>query len=195
MRSGQRDFDSGFSLIEAVVATSIVCVAVVSLAELLALATRTNVASRKTTRAVILAEQKMEQLKALAWSRDDSGIPVSDMASNLAAFPATGLCAEVVTGVAVGLMPSPSRSLAENIDGYVDYVDAQGCGLGGGAVPPPGSTHLRRWSIGTSGVDGDTLVLQVLVTDRGIRTAAAEDAGRRMPDEAVLISVKARSSP
>ena len=92
-------------------------------------------------------------------------------------------------------MPSPSRSLAENIDGYVDYVDAQGCGLGGGAVPPPGSTHLRRWSIATSGVGGDTLVLQVLVTDRGIRTAAAEDAGRRMPDEAVVVSVKARRSP
>jgi type II secretory pathway pseudopilin PulG len=196
MRSGQRNFESGFSLIEAVVATSILSVAVVSLADLLAMATRTNVASRKTTRAVILAEQKMEQLKALAWSLDDSGMPVSDMASNLAAFPATGLCAEMATGAAVGLAPSPPRSLAENIDGYVDYVDAQGCGLGGGAVPPPGSTHLRRWSIGTSGLGGNTLVLQVLVTDRGIRTAAAEDGtGRRMPDEAMLVGVKARRSP
>ena len=194
MRSGQRDFASGFSLIEALVATSILSVAVVSLANLLAMAARANAASRKTTRAVILAEQKMEQLKAMAWTLDESGMPVSDMASNLAAFPVTGVCAEAAAGAGVGLAPSPPGTLAANVDGYVDYVDAQGCGLGGGAVPPPGSTHLRRWAIGTSGVSADTLVLQVLVTDRGIRTAAG-DAGRRMPDEAMLVSVKARRSP
>ena len=46
------------------VATTILAVALVSLADLLAYATRANVGSRDTTRAVILAEQKMEQLKA-----------------------------------------------------------------------------------------------------------------------------------
>ena len=83
------------------------------------------------TRAVILAEQKMEQLHAVAWATESDGSPVSDFTSNLAAFTATGACAGAATGAAVGLTPSPAGALEGNIDGYVDYVDAQGCGLGG----------------------------------------------------------------
>jgi prepilin-type N-terminal cleavage/methylation domain-containing protein len=188
--------ESGFSLIEAMVAMAILSLALVSLADLLAMATRANMTARNTTRAVILAEQKMEQLNGLAWSFDDAGARVSDVSSNVAAFPPTGSCASVTTGAAVGLTPSPSGALDANMDGYVDYVDAQGCGLGGGAVPPPGTTHVRRWSIDASPGIGDTLVLQVLVTDRGIRSAASRNAsGRRMPDDAILVGVKTRRAP
>src|SRR4051794_26235367 len=81
------DLDCGFSLIEAVVATTVLSVAVVSLAELLSTATRVNATSRQATRAVILAEQKLEQLRALAWYVEDGGVVVSDVSSNLAAFP------------------------------------------------------------------------------------------------------------
>ena len=194
-RTRRQDGEEGFSLIEAMVATGILSVALVSLADLLAMATRANVASRNATRAVILAEQKMEQLKSLAWTLDDSGTARSDLDSNLAAFPATGSCAGTATGAGVGLTPSPSGALAANVDGYVDYVDAQGCGLGGGAVPPTGSTHIRRWSIQVSDADPDTLVLQVLVTDRGIRTAAVDGRIGRGTSEARLVGVKTRRAP
>lgn len=188
--------EHGFSLIEAMVAATILSVALVSLADLLVLSTRTNMASRNTTRAVILAEQKMEQLKALAWAVDDGGGAVGDVGSNLAAFTGTAACAGVATGAAVGLTPSPPGALDANVDGYVDYVDAQGCGLGGGVVPPAGSTHIRRWSIMPSDAGADTLVLQVRVTDRGIRSPAAQGGSAvRMPDEARLLGMKTRRAP
>ena len=78
----------------------------------------------------------------------------------------------MATGAAVGLTPSPAGALAINTDGYVDYVDAHGCALGGGQVPPPGTTHIRRWAIAPTDASPDTLVLQVVVTRRGIRTSA-----------------------
>jgi hypothetical protein len=178
------------------VATTILAVALVSLADLLVYATRATVGSRDTTRAVILAEQKMEQLKALAWATDDSGGRVSDFSSNVASMTASGRCAAAGTGAAVGLTPSPVGALSTNTDGYVDYVDAHGCGLGGGAVPPVGSTVIRRWSIATSDAGPDTLVLQVLVTRRGIRTSAPGGGdSARMPHDARLVSLKTRRVP
>jgi hypothetical protein len=149
--------------------------------------------SRNTTRAVILAEQKMEQLKALAWGLDQAGARVSDLESNVAAFAATPTCPSVATGAAVGLTRSPAGTLAANVDGYVDYVDVHGCGLGGGVIPPAGATHMRRWSIDASDAGIDTLVLQVLVTNRGIRThVSGTGSGARMPEEARLVGVKTR---
>jgi type II secretory pathway pseudopilin PulG len=187
---------SGFSIIEAMVATTILAVALVSLADLLVYATRATMGSRDTTRAVILAEQKMEQLKALAWAMDEGGARVSDGGSNMAAVTASGVCAAAATGTAVGLTRSPPGALATNTDGYVDYVDAHGCGLGGGVVPPAGSTFIRRWSIATSDAGPDTLVLQVLVTRRGLGTREhGEGASGRMPDEARLVSLKTRRVP
>jgi prepilin-type N-terminal cleavage/methylation domain-containing protein len=192
----RRDGQAGFSLIEAMVATTILAVALVSLADLLVYATRATMGSRNTTRAVILAEQKMEQLKALAWSSTDDGGSVSDVGSNVAAASVSGQCGAVATGAAVGLTPSPAGALAINTDGYVDYVDAHGCALGGGQVPPPGTTHIRRWAIAVTDSSRDTLVLQVVVTRRGIRTSAlGGGTSGRMPDEATVVSLKTRRAP
>jgi type II secretory pathway pseudopilin PulG len=190
------DLESGFSLIEAVVATTVLSVAVVSLAELLSTATRVNATSRQATRAVILAEQKLEQLRALAWYVEDGGVVVSDVSSNLAAFPATPACAAATNGAAVGLTTSPTGTLTTNVDGYVDYVDAHGCGLGGGVVPPAGSAFIRRWSIRPSDIGPGTLAFEVLVSERGLRTAGdGSGSGGRRPDETRLAGVKTRRTP
>ena len=53
--------------------------AIVTLAELFALSTRTNVSSRNTTYAAVLAEQKMEELRSLVWGFDTQGLPISDI--------------------------------------------------------------------------------------------------------------------
>jgi hypothetical protein len=54
--------DRGFSILEALVATSIVAVGVCALAQLVALAARTNLHAKRTTMAAVLAQQKMEEL-------------------------------------------------------------------------------------------------------------------------------------
>jgi hypothetical protein len=55
---------AGFSLIETTIATALLATAVVGLAELFAVATRSNLSARTTTYATVLAAQKLEQLRA-----------------------------------------------------------------------------------------------------------------------------------
>jgi prepilin-type N-terminal cleavage/methylation domain-containing protein len=186
--------DAGFSLLETLVAVGILSTAALSLAHLLVMATRANLAARTVTRAVILAEQKIAQLRALAWTTDDGGGPVSDLGSNVAAFPGTGGCPPVSTGAAVGLTPSPPGTLAANVDGYVDYVDARGCVLGGGGSPPAGAVYARRWAIGRPGAT-DTLVFEVLVTPRVVAGGGGGSVAGPLPDEALIVAAKARRTP
>lgn len=54
--------ERGFSILEVLVATTIMTVGLVSVAQLFAVAVRTNLGARTTTVATVLAEQKMEEL-------------------------------------------------------------------------------------------------------------------------------------
>jgi prepilin-type N-terminal cleavage/methylation domain-containing protein len=188
--------ESGFTLIEVMTAVALLVVALVALAQLFALSTRTNQGARYSTSTAILAEQKMEQLRALNWGFDMLGLPLSDVSTNVAAFEATGQCPAAGGGAAVGLSPSPGGTLAGNTDGYVDYVDINGCGLGGGATAPAGTVYIRRWSIEPLPTNpNNTLVLQVLVTRRADRgPEASAEPVKRLPEEARLISVKTRKT-
>jgi type II secretory pathway pseudopilin PulG len=57
----------GSTLVEALVATLIVATGVLAMAQLLSMAATSGAASRVTTVATILAEQKLEQLRASVW--------------------------------------------------------------------------------------------------------------------------------
>jgi prepilin-type N-terminal cleavage/methylation domain-containing protein len=187
---------AGFTLVEVLVAVGLLVVALVTLAELFAISTRTNQGARYTTSTSVLAEQKMEQLRGLAWGFDMLGLPLTDLTSNVAAFEATGECASAAAGAGVGLSPSPAGALATSTDGYVDYVDINGCGLGGGATAPAGTVYIRRWSIEPLPTNpNNTVVFQVLVTRRTDRGAlASANPVMRLPEEARLISVKTRKT-
>lgn len=187
--------ENGFSLIEVMMATALMAVALVSLAQLFAISTRNNIGARYSTMASILAEQKMEQLRGLTWGFDMLNLPLSDFSTNVAAFEATGNCAAANAGAAVGLTPSPTNTLQSNVNGYVDYVDQNGCGLGGGTVLPPNTMYIRRWSVEPLPTNpNNTLILQVLVTTRPDRGAADNGSVTRLPDEARLVSVKTRKT-
>lgn len=187
--------ESGFSLIEVMMATTLMAVALVSLAQLFAVATRNNIGARYSTMAAILAEQKMEQLRGLTWGFDLLNLPLSDFSTNVAAFEATGNCPAANDGAAVGLTPSPTNTLQSNVNGYVDYVDENGCGLGGGTTVPANATYIRRWSVEPLPTNpNNTVILQVLVTPLRDRGAADEGSVRRLPDEARLVSVKTRKT-
>lgn len=160
-------------------------------AQLFAVSTRANFVAKGQTSATAMAEQKMEQLRALTWGfdTDGQGLPVSDTSTNLAVDPARPDGA--------GLNPSPSDSLEENTPGYVDFLDAHGAVVGTGLTPPGTAGYIRRWAIRPLPTNpNNTLVLQVLVTpvsNEGSRVPGP-DPRVRMPGDALLVSVKTRKS-
>jgi type II secretory pathway pseudopilin PulG len=186
--------ESGFSLVETLVATGLLAGAVAVLGQMFAISMAENTSARTGTFAAVLAEQKMEQLRGLTWgfSADDDdaglGLPLSDRSSNIA------LPIQSATG-GPGLSPSPSNSLRANVDGYVDYVDGFGRIIGGGATVPAGAIYIRRWSVEPLPANpNDTVILQVVVTrsrDRGTADSQ-EGSTRRLRDEARLMTVKTR---
>jgi len=183
-----RHAQTGFSLVETLVASAILAVGLVSLAELFAIAIKANTAARNGSVTMILAVQKIEQLRSLTWGYDTAGSPISDRTTDTTVSP------ERSTG-GTGLSPSPSDTLRQNTGGYIDYLDASGNLLGGGTVPPVGTSYLRRWSIEPVPTDpNDALLLQVLVTRRSDRGVADEGSVARLPEEARLLSLKMRTA-
>jgi type II secretory pathway pseudopilin PulG len=180
--------DSGFSLIETVVATGILATALISLAQLFALATESNTSARDTTYAAMLAEQKIEQLRALTWGFDSVGLPLSDTTTNTAVQP------EEPTG-GKGLTPSPADALKTNSLGYVDYVDQWGNILGTGESPQDGALYFRRWSIEPLPTNpNNTLIIQVVVGRIRDRGEADQSITMRARDEARIMTVKTRKA-
>lgn len=187
--------DRGFSLVEVLVATLVLSIGLISVAQLFALSTKGNTAARANTFTVLLAEQKMEQLRALTWGFDTVGLPVSDFTTDTTNVGTLAGCTTSGTGAATGLSPSPAGTLGQNTDGWVDYLDVNGCVLGGGGNAPQGTTYIRRWSVEPLPTNpNNTLILQVLVTKRTNRGAADQGNVTRLPEEARLMSIKTRKT-
>jgi hypothetical protein len=187
--------ESGFSIAEVIVATLVLSVGLIAITQLFILSTKTNKSARTSTFTVILAEQKMEQLRALTWGFDTAGLPVNDVVSDTTDTGTVAGCSSPGTGAGTGLSPSPAGTLSQNMDGWVDYLDVNGCDLGGGGTAPKGTTYTRRWSVEPLPTNpSNTLILQVLVTTR--RNRGDADAGNvtRLPEEARLMSVKTRKT-
>lgn len=58
----------GFSLVETIMATSLVAVALVSLAQFVGVAVQSGAAARARAATTLMAEQKMEQIRAMPWA-------------------------------------------------------------------------------------------------------------------------------
>jgi type II secretory pathway pseudopilin PulG len=179
----------GFSILEVLVATSVITVAVAALAQLFAISTRANAGAKTLTFASTLAQQKMEQLRGLTWGFDIVGLPLSDTTTNTTVVPESNAGGK-------GLSPSPADALGKNTDGYCDFLDRNGQWLAGGTTPPDLTAFVRRWSIEALPTNpNNTIVLQVMVTRVGGRNdVATTSTSPRMPDEARLVSVKTRKA-
>ena len=180
---------SGFSLVEVLVATALLATAIVTLAQLFAISTRTNLGSHNSTFAAVLAQQKMEELRSLSWGFDQMGLPLSDTTTDTTVTP------ETANG-GTGLSPSADTTLQSNTAGWVDYVDAYGNKMCcSGANMPLTATYTRRWMVSPLPTNpNNTLVIQVLVTRNKNRGASDLGAVGRMPEEARLITVKTRKA-
>lgn len=186
--SCNRTSESGFSLIETMVATLLLAGGLVATAQMFVLATRSNMAAGRSTFSATLAQEKMEQLRGLTWGFDVLGLPASDFTTNLAVDPPTNN--------GLGLSPSPDNALSANVNGFVDYVDRYGNTLGGGPFAPAGTVYVRRWSVEPFPTNpNNTLILQVLVFALSDRPADGQGPVLdRVPDESRLVSVKTRKS-
>jgi type II secretory pathway pseudopilin PulG len=186
--NSRRSNEAGFSLIETMVATLLLATGLVATAQMFVLATRGNITAQRSTYTATLAQEKMEQLRGLAWGFDAVGLPIQDYSTNISVEPPTN--------DGVGLQPSPANALSANVAGYVDYVDRAGNTLGGGALPPLNTMYVRRWSVEPLPTNpNNTLIFQVVVFALGER--AANGAGPvldRVRDEARLVTVKTRKS-
>jgi hypothetical protein len=168
------------------VATGILAAALVSLAQLFAMSTSTNLAARNAGTTMIFAEQKLEQLRALSFTLDSAGLPVNDAATDTSVYPPAA-------AGGTGLSPSPTNTIQSNTDGYVDYLDMHGKSLGGGATVPNNTAYIRRWSVEPLPTNpNNIIILQVLVTRRRDRGTADLGSVKRAPDEARLMTVRSR---
>lgn len=156
----------GFSLIEALVATLLLASGVAALAWLGVASSRVQAAARDQGMATRLARDKMEQLRALAWTTDAGGAAVS------------------------GLTASPPGTLTANTPGFFDAVDAAGHELAGEARVGR-AAWFRRWAVEPLGAVSDAMSLQVVV----VPASVAGDAGvsrMRAVGGARLYGVRAR---
>lgn len=182
--------DDGFSILEVLVATTVLTVALAALAQLFGISTRANASAKNTTYASVLAGQKMEQLRGLTWGFDPLGLPLTDSTTNIAVVP------ESPTG-GHGLSPSPAGSLGRNSEGYCDFIDKSGNWLGGCKTPLLDAYYVRRWAVEPLPTNpNNTIVLQVLVTRNRSRGTADQTITtvKRLPDEARIVSVKTRKA-
>ena len=154
---------AGFGLLEALVACGLIVVLAAGVARLTLASVAAVRASRDETLALLLAVQKIEQLRSLAWGRT----------------PAGG-----------GPGASPADSLDRNVPGYVDYLSGRGARVGGGVRPPAGTAFVRRWSVQPDpAMPGDLLVLDVVVLP--LHAAARAGAGGPAPNQPGVVWLSA----
>jgi prepilin-type N-terminal cleavage/methylation domain-containing protein len=191
MRARFNSNSRGFSLVEVLVAMGLLTAVSLGVAQLFALSTRANVIAKGQTSTTAMAEQKLEQLRGLTWGFDlqGQGLPVSDTTTNLTVTPPTH--------DGSGLNPSPSDSLEQNTDGFVDFLDGGGQWVGTGNTPPANAVYIRRWSIQPLPTNpNNTLVIQVLVTPVTSEQARVASAytRTRMAGDALLVTVRTRKA-
>jgi hypothetical protein len=176
------DDESGTALIEALIAAVVVISITTGVALLIVRSSRAVWMAGTQSAAAVAAQQKIEQLSALEWRFDASGVARSDST--------TDLSIESSEASGSGLQPSPPDSLDRNTPGFVDFVAEDGRWRGRGAAPPSGAAFLRRWSITAYARDpAHTLVLTVVVLP------IAEAGGRATHPAAVqLQSVRTRTA-
>ena len=124
--------ERGTTLIETMIALTVLLVMMGGLITISALSSTTtenngHLAARTTED----AQDKMEQLLVLAYTNTTTDTTV---------FPATPAGG---TGLAIG----GSLNTAAPVNGYVDWLAADGSLLGGGAAPPAGWFYERVWQV------------------------------------------------
>jgi prepilin-type N-terminal cleavage/methylation domain-containing protein len=189
MSAGHGRSEQGFTLVEVLVASSLLIVAATGLAQLVGIAARANHRARGLTTTAFLAAQKMEQLRSLSWAYDAGGGLRSDTSTDVSREP--------LAGGGLGLSTTPSGSLERNLDGCADYVDASGHWLGTGTTPPGDSAYVRRWAVLPAASDPSharVLVVLAAALEEERQFAPLPSPRPHLPQDSVLVTLKVRQA-
>lgn len=147
-RSVRGSSEAGFSVLETVMALSLLMVVSLALLPLGVISTTTTEnQGHLMARTTEYAQDKMEQLLALSFN---------DSTSDTRVFPATDTGG---TGLLVGGSSTPSTPVAK----YVDYLDVNGSLLASSGTTAPTNWYYKRvWRI--SNPSGNTTLKRVTVT-------------------------------
>lgn len=147
--------ESGFTLIESLIASAVLIATLAGLTYLFLQAAQLAAQARRAPVALAAASSKLDQLLALAWTYDVAGLPFSDVSSDTSRDPPA-------SGGGTGLLVSPADSLSRPTPGFVDYVNERGRSLG--STPAPGAIFTRRWRVRPwPAASSDALLLRVCV--------------------------------
>lgn len=169
--------DSGFTLIESIVASAVLIATLAGLTYLFLQGAQIAAQGRRAPVALAAASSKLDQLLALAWTYDASGAPLSDLSSDTSRDPPA-------PGGGTGLSSSPVDSLSRPAAGFVDYLNARGRSVG--STPAAEALFTRRWRIRPwPAASADALLLRVCVVRIG-------GAGADPPPEVCLGTARVR---
>lgn len=136
----------GFTLLETLVATGILVTTLAGVAQFFVLGSQLTRQAGASSAALLAAQARLELLRGQAFTYDPSGIAVTDPA----------------------LEPSPESSLDEDIDPYVDWLDADGQATDSEAE----AVLSRRWRVTALGnTTPDAIAIEVCVFRFGARSA------------------------
>ena len=156
-RRARLQSNDGFTLLETLCALGLLAVVAAGVLPLGLIATKmTENQGHLVARTTEYSQDKLEQLLALAYG---------DSTSDTRVFPATSTGG---TGLAVG----GSTNTGAPVDGYVDYLDANGNVLASGVNAPANWFYMRAWQVSTPRAN----LKQVTVTAI-VRAAAAGGTG------------------
>ena len=141
--------DAGTSLIETIIALSILATAVAGLLGMVTTTAKlTEDQGHLAARATEYAQDKMEQLLALTYG---------DVTSNTAVFPATTAGG---SGLGIGGSSNPAAPAAK----YVDWLDVSGNLLAvSGTTAPAGWFYKRVWQVSPAGTNLKRVTVTTIV--------------------------------
>jgi len=145
-RDGNRRKEAGISLLETIIALAILLVVSVGILSMVMISiTTTENQGHLAARTTEYAQDKMEQLLGLAFNdckNNDASVNCTDTTS----VDTANNTYTLGTG-GTGLYQGGSLSTSAPTNGYVDYLDASGNPLGGGATKPANTFYIRVWQI------------------------------------------------
>jgi prepilin-type N-terminal cleavage/methylation domain-containing protein len=164
--------ESGFTLVEVLIASSILAILAGGASLLAAIPARSLMRTRAEAVAMQSASARLEQLRGLTWGFGS----VNDMQPGFDTTSALAASVRASGGRGLDLV---WPSLDADVPGQVDYLNASGAWVG--TSPGSPARFVRRWGVVPLPAPSQALVLAVRVIDL-----------RRMVSDVHLVTIKAR---